>query len=185
MEVFGMPMNVKNAIAETFWALTNKKHIDKITVKDIVEECGISRQTFYYHFQDIIDVIEWSADQKIQQMIAQCLKAKTPEEGIRLSVSFFYQNKKVWNKLLASKRRTQFEHMAMQAIHEYMMELLKYRKPDISASYADVELVVHFFTYGIGGVFMEYANRNDISEEQFANQLIRILSEQQNFRKLD
>ena len=72
-----MPMNVKNKIADTFWKLTLTKHIDKITVKDIVEICGISRQTFYYHFQDILDVVEWTANREIQTMIVQSLKAKT------------------------------------------------------------------------------------------------------------
>ena len=44
-----MPVNVKNLIAETFVKLSDEKNIDKITVKDIVEACGISRQAFYYH----------------------------------------------------------------------------------------------------------------------------------------
>ena len=53
-----MPVNVKNLIAETFVRLSDEKNIDKITVKDIVEACGISRQAFYYHFQDLLEVIE-------------------------------------------------------------------------------------------------------------------------------
>ena len=45
-----MPTFTKNAIRETFIELLKKKFIDKITVKDIVEECGINRNTFYYYF---------------------------------------------------------------------------------------------------------------------------------------
>ena len=55
-----MPVNVKPMIAEAFLKLSKEKNIDKITVKDIVDTCGISRQSFYYHFQDILEVIEWS-----------------------------------------------------------------------------------------------------------------------------
>ena len=58
-----MPVQVKPMIAEAFIRLSKQKNIDKITVKDLVEACGISRQTFYYHFQDILEVIEWSLDQ--------------------------------------------------------------------------------------------------------------------------
>jgi AcrR family transcriptional regulator len=36
-----------------------QKPLDKITVIDIVTDCGVNRQTFYYHFQDIYDLIEW------------------------------------------------------------------------------------------------------------------------------
>ena len=54
-----MPVNVKNLIAETFVKLSDEKNIDKITVKDIVEACGISRQAFYYHFRDKYDLVNW------------------------------------------------------------------------------------------------------------------------------
>ena len=36
-----------------------KKPLDKITINDITEDCGINRMTFYYHFKDIYDLIEW------------------------------------------------------------------------------------------------------------------------------
>ena len=55
-----MPVNMKNMIADAFLAMTARKSVDKITVKDLVEACDISRQTFYYHFQDILEVIECS-----------------------------------------------------------------------------------------------------------------------------
>ena len=62
-----MSTNMKNVIAETFFAMVKEKGVDKITVKDLVENCHISRQTFYYHFQDILDVVEWSARRGIQR----------------------------------------------------------------------------------------------------------------------
>lgn len=48
----------KKAIMESFLRLAGKKSLDKITVRDIVDECGINRNTFYYHFQDIYAVME-------------------------------------------------------------------------------------------------------------------------------
>ncbi len=42
-----------DAIKEAFMRLLNRKPLDKITVKEIVEECGINRNTFYYHYDDI------------------------------------------------------------------------------------------------------------------------------------
>ena len=48
----------KKAIMESFLRLVGKKTLDKITVRDIVDECGINRNTFYYHFQDMYAVLE-------------------------------------------------------------------------------------------------------------------------------
>ena len=55
-----MKTQMKETIADAFIALARKKSIDKITVKDLVDYCDISRQSFYYHFQDILEVIEWN-----------------------------------------------------------------------------------------------------------------------------
>ena len=49
----------KEIIAKTFTELLDEKPMSKITVKDIVERCGVNRNTFYYHFKDIPDVVEF------------------------------------------------------------------------------------------------------------------------------
>ena len=53
-----MSQSTKQAIVETTLALAKKRPIGKITVRDIVEACGITRNTFYYHFHDIYEVLE-------------------------------------------------------------------------------------------------------------------------------
>ena len=65
-----MPIDMKNIISETFMTMVQKKGIDKITVKALIDACNISRQTFYYHFQDIMEVIEWSMERATQKMLA-------------------------------------------------------------------------------------------------------------------
>ncbi|MBR7111422.1 MAG: TetR family transcriptional regulator [Clostridia bacterium] len=53
-----MSSSTKRAITESFIYLASKKPLEKITVRDIVDDCGINRNTFYYHFQDIFAVLE-------------------------------------------------------------------------------------------------------------------------------
>ena len=55
-------------------ALIQRGNIDKITVKALIEECHISRQTFYYHFQDLMDVIEWTMRQTTRQLSEESRK---------------------------------------------------------------------------------------------------------------
>ncbi len=49
----------KIAIAYALKELVQEKALNKITIQDIADKCGINRQTFYYHFQDIIDLVRW------------------------------------------------------------------------------------------------------------------------------
>ena len=54
-----MLKNAKEKFAESLRKLLGKKMLDHITIKDIVEDCGVSRQTFYYYFTDIYQIVEW------------------------------------------------------------------------------------------------------------------------------
>ena len=58
-----MATGTKEALASALRQMMTVKPIDKVTVKDIVEICGVNRQTFYYHFDDVDDLLEWVFEQ--------------------------------------------------------------------------------------------------------------------------
>ena len=64
-----MPLSTKRVLAQSLKRLLSARTLDKITVKDIVEDCGVNRQTFYYHFRDIYDLLEWSFRDTAENLI--------------------------------------------------------------------------------------------------------------------
>ncbi len=62
-------LTTKKAIAYTFKDLLKEKPFNKITVNDIACQCNINRQTFYYHFQDIPDLVEWICIDDVDHLI--------------------------------------------------------------------------------------------------------------------
>lgn len=62
--------NTKLMLAETLISLLEKKPISKITVSEIVNLCDINRKTFYYHFQDVYDLLEWHLTLELQKALA-------------------------------------------------------------------------------------------------------------------
>ena len=75
-----MPIDMKAAICRSASELLTKKRTKKLTVKDIVEECGITRQTFYYHFQDIPDLICYMMEQGSKEL----LKIVLPNQRLKI-----------------------------------------------------------------------------------------------------
>ena len=73
-----MPSFTKKAIMESFLHLMEKKPLEKITVRDLVDECGINRNTFYYYFQDIYAVLE----EYCELALAALSKEKCPQSLI-------------------------------------------------------------------------------------------------------
>ena len=79
-----MPIDMKKMIAEAAWRLLTEKKVRKLTVKDIVEECHITRQSFYYHFEDIPDLLRWVLEQGLERMMEESQAQGNDEESIRL-----------------------------------------------------------------------------------------------------
>ena len=77
-----MPLDVKAAVADALLELIRRKDADKITVKDLVEVCGISRQTFYYHFKDIYDLVEWCCEEDASRALAGKKTYETWQQGL-------------------------------------------------------------------------------------------------------
>lgn len=55
-----MSNTTKRALENSLKQMLLKKPLDKITISDLTDDCGISRMAFYYHFKDIYDLVEWS-----------------------------------------------------------------------------------------------------------------------------
>ena len=70
-----MREDMKSMIADTFSQMLEKEDIDKITVTKLIGECHISRQTFYYHFRDIMDVLDWTFRRSTQALARRSLEA--------------------------------------------------------------------------------------------------------------
>ena len=118
-----MPVDMKLLIAETFGKLAQRGNIDKITVKALIEECHISRQTFYYHFQDIMDVLEWSVRRQTQALLEQSLAEKDLHSALQIFISFTVQQFPLLQKLMNSQRRPMFEKLMTGALETYLTEL--------------------------------------------------------------
>lgn len=74
-----MAVEMKEIIAEAAWTLLFEKKVKKLTIKDIVEECHITRQAFYYHFEDIPDLMRWQLKQGARKLMEEGLKKQDLE----------------------------------------------------------------------------------------------------------
>ena len=77
-----MPNFTKIAIQQSFLRLLSQRPITKITVKDIVEDCGINRNSFYYHFQDLPQLLETVIIESADEIISRIPESFSLEEGL-------------------------------------------------------------------------------------------------------
>ena len=118
-----MHADTKQIIARQLFAFLGYKKIEDITVKDLVDACHISRQTFYYHFHDIMDVMEWGARQAVEQARAEMMAAQEPREAVRVFAIQIVQKKEIYRKLMQSQRRAEMERILVDALRAYLQVL--------------------------------------------------------------
>ena len=78
----------KKAIRDSFVKLLNEKPISQITVKDIVEDCGVNRNTFYYYYQDLPQLMENIVDEDAERIIREHPTIDSLDECINAALEF-------------------------------------------------------------------------------------------------
>lgn len=171
-----MPIDMKAVISRAFVSMVKQKGIDKITVKALIDACGISRQTFYYHFQDIMEVIEWSLERATKETLARSLEADTPQEAFGFLIASAVENRTLIRRLLDSQKRAQMEKMFVQAVRAYLQELIRNKPHKVSMDYADTEVALDFWAFGITGLLLKYGEQDRVDVERLSRQICRLLS---------
>ena len=82
-----MSQITKRALAASLKNMLLKKPLNKITINDIAEDCGINRMTFYYHFKDIYDLVEWTCEEDAAKALEGKKTYNTWQQGF---LNIFY-----------------------------------------------------------------------------------------------
>ena len=101
------------------------RSLDKITVTRLIEECHVSRQTFYYHFHDIMDVLEWTFKRSTQILVQKSLESEDRMAALKEFSSFVRMNRRKLKRLVESKRWFQIEGMMVDAVWESGMRICR------------------------------------------------------------
>ena len=109
-----MPGFTKKEIKSSFLKLLNEQPLKKISVRDIVEECGINRNTFYYHFQDIPALIEEIIIEETNKLIEQYPTVDSFDVCVDSIISLSLQNRKAILNIFHSVNRNIFEENLMK-----------------------------------------------------------------------
>ncbi|MCD7762514.1 MAG: TetR/AcrR family transcriptional regulator [Lachnospiraceae bacterium] len=115
-----MAVKTKEIIIQTVMELLNERSFTKITVKDIVERCGINRNTFYYHFRDISDVMEFVFKREMDRIMETHLEADNVFDGLVQVVELLQENRRALLHIYRSLDRAVLQHQ-LDVMCEYIV----------------------------------------------------------------
>jgi len=135
----------KEMIREVFIKMLNERPLDKITVTSIAEECEINRNTFYYHYTDIYEILSEIFQTELQTIINEYNNTFSWEESFLVAAKFVLQNKKAIYHVYSSMQREELENYIYNVSGNVMIGYVEKVSDGISASSGDKKLIASFY----------------------------------------
>lgn len=148
----------KNAITDAFWQLLEEKPYSKITVKDIVDRCQINRNTFYYHYHDIPELLEYAVKTDADRILQPDITFGSLMDCITLLVNHCTAHQKALLHIYRSMQREFFldelDRISLYAVTQYVNTVTS----ELPVQPEDKTLLIRFYKCTIVGIFLDWLN---------------------------
>lgn len=146
----------KDIIVTAFWQLLDEKPFNQITVKDIVTRCQVNRNTFYYHFHDIPELVEYSIKEDVDSIMSSSSQFESLSDCILPFIRYSHEKKRAILHIYRSVEREIFlqllEQLAMYIVKIYVDTV----GAEVSLSDEDKDLLIHFYKSLLIGLTMDW-----------------------------
>jgi probable dihydroxyacetone kinase regulator len=154
--VIGMAEITKTALASSFRRLSEATPIDKITISDITEDCGVNRQTFYYHFQNIYDLVAWIYQNETTKAIGGNKTYSTWQEGFLNVFRWILANRSFVLRTYHSQCREHLKSFLFSEVYNLLISVVNECAEDKLASDADKSFIADFYKFAFVGTVLNW-----------------------------
>ena len=158
-----MSLVTKRALEASLKNLLLKKPLDKITINDIADDCGINRMTFYYHFRDIYDLVEWSCAEDAKKALDGKKTYQTWQQGLLQIFEAVKENKPFIMNVYRSVSREQVEQYLYKVTYGLLMDVVNEEAANEVSNENDKSFIAHFYKYAFVGIMLDWI-RGDMEE---------------------
>lgn len=159
-----MSQVTKRALEQSLKNQLLKKPLTKITVADIAEDCGINRMTFYYHFKDIYDLVEWSCLEDARRAIDQKKTYDTWQQGLLQIFEAVQENKPFILNVYRCVHKEQVEKYLQPLVDKVLLDVLNEAAKDIHVREDDKNFIAQIYSYVFIGILLDWIG-DDMREE--------------------
>lgn len=154
----------RRAIREAFIQLLEQRPLNEITVKDIVETCGINRNSFYYHYQDLPALIEELVKEEAEEIIRSYPSVTTIVDCFDAVTQFASRKKKAIMHIYRSVSRDVFERNLMMVCEYFVRSYVDTALAQETISDIDRQTIINYYKCVCFGLTIDWLNTG-MSEE--------------------
>lgn len=151
-----MSQTTKWALEASLKNLLLQKPLNKITINDIAEDCGINRMTFYYHFKDIYDLVEWACIEDAAKALEGNKTYDTWQQGFLNIFNAVLENKPFIMNVYHSVSREQVELYLYKLTYDLLIGVVEEKASDMVVRDEDKKFIADFYKYAFVGIMLNW-----------------------------
>ena len=169
-----MANTTKQALEASLKRLMLKRPLDKITIRDLTEDCGISRMAFYYHFKDIYDLVEWACIEDAAAALQGKKTCDTWQEGLLQIFEAVLENKPFILNAYRCISRDQMERFLFQLTYGLIRGVVDEKSEGTAISEADKTFIAEFYKYSFVGVLLDWIRQGMAADHRLIAEKIAV-----------
>ena len=159
-----MSQITKRALEQSLKNLLLKKPLTKITVSDIADDCGINRMTFYYHFKDIYDLVEWSCLEDAKHALDEKKTYETWQQGLLQIFEAVEENKPFILNVYRCIHREEVEKYLQPLVDQLILGVINEETGNMTIRDEDKQFIAQIYSYIFIGLMLDWI-KNDMRED--------------------
>lgn len=151
-----MAQLTKAAIIDAFVRLLQQTPMDQITVQAVTAECGISRNTFYYHYSDIYALLKAMLRRDMDELQSQRQPGEHASEGLRRLIGYLSARQRMFSHIYSAVGHAAMEDYLLEASGELFMAYLRDAAKGLSPSEEDLDFICRSFQFMLIGILLSW-----------------------------
>ncbi|MBO5472633.1 MAG: TetR/AcrR family transcriptional regulator C-terminal domain-containing protein [Lachnospiraceae bacterium] len=164
--------NVEQKLAESFKRLALKSPIEKITIKEITDGAGVIRPTFYNHFQDKYELLEWIIRSEILLPVQQLMMEGQVSESLVRIFTNLKREKEFYRKVVRLEGQNSCEMITRKIVKEVLLGFINEHVGNRKAAQKGLtsDLIADYYAQSITFAIIEWIKLDmSLSPDQMAD----------------
>ena len=172
-----LAVDMKKQIAQAAKNLVTQKGARRLTVKDIVEECGITRQAFYYHFEDISALFRWMLERDGEQFVSEAKTLENDEARLRYLFVLVTNALPYMKKGMEGSYRDELERILTEHLLRLFEQMCDEQGLYPNCSRAEVKLILRYHCQAILGIVRSWSEADTKNLDQIVHICYQLMTE--------
>lgn len=151
-----MSQITKRALEQSLKNLLLKKPLNKITINDIAEDCGINRMTFYYHFKDIYDLVEWACLEDAKKALEEKKTYDTWQQGYLQIFEAVKENKPFIMNVYKCVHKEQVERYLQPLVNHLLLSVINEEAENRNVREESKQFIAQTYSYIFLGLMLDW-----------------------------